>query len=1619
MASTLPGESPNTASARETLGRLLEEFPRIWHPLPPSGTSLPRDPHRYDERSVQFLGPEAPEPAEAFGIDNWEGRKNPRFTGKRAAGGVVLPPKTKSIQAGGGAKRSGEKIGEASGSGVSRMPSGRIRKKKVRADGLQLKQGQQARSVMPPAPKGGWKCPRCEARAQGLSWQECHKKGAHTHKPGCFKYEEKINKGDAGKLPAPPPRLKRKFPASVVGGKSPTEAKTARLDDSSRKKTHQVEKESAPVVDPPLLDPQGGEEKPSPEDKRPISPPPKQSDSPPRPSTPRAQTPSIAPVEGDMGVVDEERDEEVKLIPTKSLEQKPELRHRKRVRRAVPSEQASVGGFRSTTRVKDWYDKIKSTGPRPQDIPGWDGISDHDLDIGLMKLHVNMGHAPPTEMAKLLRLGKARARAIDRCRTFTCDECERIKEPRVSRPVKMRRTREFGQVLGLDLIELALADESRITGVNMVDEYTSYQVVWPINSPMSSITSEDVLLTYELGWASWADDPTEFAVDQGRHFLGHFSAMSRACGIPLVPVSGSAHFQAGHPEAHGKVWKTAFEKESSRLGWSQKSFNEVLRGFAGINKSHNRRHTTRGYSPQQWVLGRGLQIPHSLLENSDNLPVQQTLLDDKAAFQHRLGILEGCDRAFLEADSDARIRRAMLMQRRPSRGPFVPGAQVYIWRKRHAHRHDRERCWIGPGHVLCGQGSAIWVEAQGSLFKCAAEQLRHATSVELRACQEVAAELVLRSKKLADPSQKAVYKDVQREWMAGELQPPQDGREEGQEERPFREGPTGGGNSPAAESGPAVDETAAPMEAAPPAEPVPVEESRVVRAISFSPKTDVREFVAGDGVVQESVQDRVVDTSGGISHQIASMEIEPSATHAGGPPASEKEVLLGEGKTAAPSLSHYDQEAPKDSAQTSPFFPSPDLSGAQRRHAFLISRSHPMKSRLHFRRHPAYSSVFFARQGCLLTRKNIKKNAELSFKLMDPETQQAYRDAMMKEWEGWMSLNAVEVVSAEEASKVPRHQIIPTRFVLTDKNEGARTPQNPDLAILPKARLVILGNLERDLWRVRTDAPTISELAPHLVFQYAASWRTPLEQGDITQAFLNSSPLERSLYLTPPREGLPGVRPGELLRPLVTPYGLADAPRAWWKQLDGILTRCGWRESKIERGLYLLHRQGKLVGIGGTHVDDWVSTGRGPVYEAALKKLQASVTWGKWHTDSFTHCGRDVSRDSQGAVVVGQIKFAANLTPIQMTTNRHKVPPTDDELEQARSALGGLSWLAKQSRPDLSFDVSRLLADITKGSRKALQEINETIERAQKSPLELRFPPGLDMDQCLVGCFSDASWGNRSDGSSQAGYIHCLMGPDALKDRETPLAILAWSSHKIRRVCRSTLSAEAQGLCIGVEGADYIKVLLAECRNREFSLPNYRQALKDVKGVAIIDARSVYDYVQRDSGKLPSDKRLGIDLRLLQYYLQTSDYTLRWVAGQQQLADCLTKTGGDHRYFHWVAAAGRYQLVKDEKLESRVKNTLEKWQYEALDETDLRIGTEPEAEPPPKAPPTTAEGKAKEERRRERIKRKNESQKRRTEQIRKHTVARLAEDPKSGILDTFGAAKNTVLVLFTLNSCTG
>lgn len=177
----------------------------------------------------------------------------------------------------------------------------------------------------------------------------------------------------------------------------------------------------------------------------------------------------------------------------------------------------------------------------------------------------------------------------------------------------------------------------------------------------------------------------------------------------------------------------------------------------------------------------------------------------------------------------------------------------------------------------------------------------------------------------------------------------------------------------------------------------------------------------------------------------------------------------------------------------------------------------------------------------------------------------------------------------------------------------------------------------------------------------------------------------------------------------------------------------------------------------------------------------------------------------------------------------------------------------------------------------------------------------------------------------------------------------------------------------GIEGGDFYKILLRESRGKGFRLSRYAQYLQEVQGAAVMDARSVFDFLTSDSGKLPSDRRLALDLRLVQHYLRASSWSLRWVSGPQQLSDSLTKEEGDTRYLFWVLRNSKYQLLRDTTLESKVKKEL------TAAEKELREKETPE------------------ERQRRRNKQKGDNHRRRDRQVER--VLRLGGAPVYGLKD--------------------
>ena len=99
--------------------------------------------------------------------------------------------------------------------------------------------------------------------------------------------------------------------------------------------------------------------------------------------------------------------------------------------------------------------------------------------------------------------------------------------------------------------------------------------------------------------------------------------------------------------------------------------------------------------------------------------------------------------------------------------------------------------------------------------------------------------------------------------------------------------------------------------------------------------------------------------------------------------------------------------------------------------------------------------------------------------------------------------------------------------------------------------------------------------------------------GDITAAFLQGAPIERTLLLRAPKDGIPtekgeDIVPYTYLVALMSVYGSKDAPRGFWLELRKELVTQGLTE--IDPAFYVLIDEGETCGLLCSHVDDllWV-----------------------------------------------------------------------------------------------------------------------------------------------------------------------------------------------------------------------------------------------------------------------------------------------------------------------------------------------------------------------------------------------------------------------------------------------
>lgn len=499
----------------------------------------------------------------------------------------------------------------------------------------------------------------------------------------------------------------------------------------------------------------------------------------------------------------------------------------------------------------------------------------------------------------------------------------------------------------------------------------------------------------------------------------------------------------------------------------------------------------------------------------------------------------------------------------------------------------------------------------------------------------------------------------------------------------------------------------------------------------------------------------------------------------------------------------------------------------------------------------------------------------------DDEDPKTYREAMKAhdadKWRAAMEaeLDALSTMGTWMPAKLPPgRKLIGTRWLYKRKRNAA------GWVVKHKGRVIAQGWSQRPGFDFeKSFAPTARIASVRLVLIVAATRGMIVEQGDVSNAFLNSK-IDRDIYVRAP-EGYklpPGFDCLQLLKAL---YGTRQAGHQWWQTVKTAFEEIGLKPCASDWCVYTMGT-GDEFTLVLVYVDDLIVASKSQkMIDSIFEKL--GQKWKLTRSGSIDHLlGIKVTR-KQGAFHLSQPAYidvvAKRFPEFPTTTGKYApLPPgaipasdlehkeTDEPVSQQRyqELAGCLQWIAGATRPDIAFAASMLarychaptMALWNRGLRVVAYLLHtkdkELVLGGQYSPLVAH---------------SDADWGGcEATGRSTSGYITMFCGSP-----------VTWSSRRQPTVATSTMVAEYVAMFEAAKDVTWLREYLSGL------------------GFPQTDATPLYcdnqpaTQLADNPFKHTATKHLSLKYHYVREQAQAKAIKIVLVKGQDQVADGLTK----------------------------------------------------------------------------------------------------------------------------------
>ena len=1141
------------------------------------------------------------------------------------------------------------------------------------------------------------------------------------------------------------------------------------------------------------------------------------------------------------------------------------------------------------------------------------------------RLHKNLGHPGREVLIAMLKDVLATEDVILAAKHYVCDKCYERQKPGQAPPAAGRTSTVFNHRLQCDSSWIQV-EEGRRCVLTICDEATRFVALRLLKSEKST----EFLKGLERAWVRHFGLPKIIRVDSAKGWSAEaIREWTSERGVALEVSPAEAHSWLAAVERKHQVTRRALEIYMDDI--KQVNNKGLEEACIHVPPRINQLSWTRGFSPYQWVIGKTPQQEMSLTSELYNPGFDP---DDATSFSktQEKRLRAAC--AFLKADSDAKLRRAMNQKYMEGKQEVRIGQRCHYWRVQ-GSGHLKKNKWRGPAVcVACetaedsGKVIVQWLVHGTSLLRCAPQHVRPTIQ---DAQSQVAHDPASALQALEDLRARSTtqYRDLL-------------SRQKGQRDEVYDEVVGEGENLEQHEEFEAAN---------------PEEEQRSDYSPSIAPADlpEAGEELWKDSELPEENVPGIVSLM--LPQSLQSQEMR-SLERERTPRRQERQ----------PEVRHESPEPLRDPPETEPGAESPKKKSRGETKKRQKTRTEPAPSEAsHSIPVPAptrgeaeedelmVEDVMFVDTGgarlpegwvCVenafeldevwLAAEMVRKG-EVTERNMSVEEREQFMQAKMKELQTYFGNHVWEFANPDFVEK-NRARIVTARWVLTWKWD------EENLRPKAKARLVLRGFEDPDLFGLEKSAPTAGRIGKLTLMTYAALHDWKVICGDVRAAFLSGADFTREIVVRLPQNCGPllGLGPQETayMKMLKSAYGLADAPLLWFREASKRLERIGFVPMELDKCTFGYYEKEKLMGMVIIHVDDLLISGckKSKGFEDILKKLKNSFDFGKWdvldENKPLTYCGGHVYLKN-GEIELSYEQYIKKILPITIPKGRKgETPLTDYEKTKARGLLGAIQWPGAQGVPSLLASASIQASEIAANMGESLLNLNKTLRFAKaNAETSLRMTRHVEkIEDGILVVFVDAAFGVRTDNASQGGYLVIHTHKDILDGKKCKYSVISWKSYKLQRVVRSSLGAEAQAMAAAMEELYFVKLFMVMLLHPGLSVQQGQMELKKQKSVVVTDCRALYDALNRANVATTQDKRVAIECLVIASMIKETGSILRWVSSERQLADGLTKVSARQEFVDQLKG-GYIQLVFDPEFKAAKKKTAEERKRSMLSTT--------------------------------------------------------------------------------------